>query len=144
MNKVYIVTSGDYSDYTINRVFSNREAAEKCCAAWESIMYEPKIEEYELEDGSNIEIERVYKAISFDMGYSLFYDVTYLDYTMMYNAKPFCEKIARKEKTRLRDGRTIEFYYGVIPVNKTVTTYEEAKKLVYDYLAKRKAERLGL
>ena len=29
MNKVYIVTSGAYSDYSIEKVFDNREDAEK-------------------------------------------------------------------------------------------------------------------
>ena len=74
MAKVYIVTSGDYSDYSIDSVFSTREAAEKRCAVWrqEELWDEPIIEEYELEDGSNIEVKQLYKAMVFDQCY-LFY-----------------------------------------------------------------------
>ena len=43
--KVYIVTDGEYSDYMIERVFSNREAAEEY-KKWHNIHNE--IEEYEV------------------------------------------------------------------------------------------------
>ena len=45
--KVYIVTNGEYSDYMIERVFSNREAAEEY-KKWHNIHNE--IEEYEIYD----------------------------------------------------------------------------------------------
>lgn len=45
--KVYIVTDGCYSDYMINRVFSNRPAAEEY-KKWHNIYNE--IEEYEVYD----------------------------------------------------------------------------------------------
>ena len=45
--KVYIVTNGDYSDYMIEKVFSNREAAEEY-KKWHNIRNE--IEEYEVHD----------------------------------------------------------------------------------------------
>jgi hypothetical protein len=45
--KVYIVTDGEYSDYMIERVFSNREAAEEY-KKWHNIHNE--IEEYEIYD----------------------------------------------------------------------------------------------
>lgn len=45
--KVYIVTDGDYSDYTIQKVFSNKEAAEEY-KYWHHIANE--IEEYEVAD----------------------------------------------------------------------------------------------
>jgi hypothetical protein len=45
--KVYIVTDGDYSDYMIEKVFSNREAAEEY-KKWHNIHNE--VEEYEIYD----------------------------------------------------------------------------------------------
>ena len=45
--KVYIVSNGEYSDYTIERVFSNREAAEEF-KKWHHISND--IEEYEIYD----------------------------------------------------------------------------------------------
>lgn len=144
MAKVYVVTSGDYSDYSIDRVFSNREAAEKRCATWEYKHDEPRIEEYELEDGSNIEMEHVYKALEFDMRYTYYNDTVHItDIEMKYGVNPFEEKIRMKEKTTVRNGEEIELYYGVIPVNKTVKN-EEAEKIIFDRIAKWKAEQMGL
>lgn len=148
MAKVYVVTSGDYSDYSIDRVFSNREAAEKRCATWrQDIIWgdEPRIEEYELEDGSNIEVEQVYKGLDFDVRYTYYNDTVHItDIEMKYGVKPFEEKIRMKEKTTMRNGKKIELYYGTLPVNKTVETEAEAEKIIFDRIAKWKAEQMGL
>lgn len=146
MAKVYIVTSGDYSDYSIDSVFSSREAAEKRCAVWrqEELRDEPIIEEYELEDGSNIEVEQVYKAMVFDQCYLFYQDKIRVDFRMMYDGKPFKEEINRKEKVYSKNGKTIELYYGTLPVNKTVEKQPVAEKIIYDRIAKWKAEQMGL
>lgn len=145
MAKVYVVTSGVYSDYRINCVFATREAAEKYCATWEYKYDEPRIEEYELEDGSNIEVEHVYKALKFDMRHAYRDDKVYIaDIGMKYGVNPFEEKTRRKEKMTMRNGEKIELYCGVIPVNNTITSEEEAEKIIFDHLAKRKAEQMGL
>ena len=146
MAKVYIVTSGDYSDYSIDSVFSSREAAEKRCAVWrqEDLWDEPRIEEYELEDGSNVIVEQVYKAIAFDQRCVFYQNEICVDFDMMYDVKPFEEKINKKEKTHLKNGKTVELYYGILPVNKTVETETEAEKIIFDRLAKWKAEQMGL
>ena len=47
--KVYIVTSGEYSDYRINAVFSTKEKAEDYLAAEPSNVETPEIEEYEMD-----------------------------------------------------------------------------------------------
>lgn len=66
MSKVYIVTSGSYSDYGINRVFKDKRKAEVWCAEknteyeWE----EYRIEEYEYSDDEveyRKDIELVYR-----------------------------------------------------------------------------------
>lgn len=147
MAKVYIVTSGDYSDYSIDSVFSTREAAEKRCAVWrqEELWGDPRIEEYDLEDGSNVVVEQVYKAMVFDQRYVFYQDKISVDFRMMYDIKPFKEEINRKKgKTHSKNGKTIELYYGTLPVNKTVEKQAEAEKIIFDRLAKWKAEQMGL
>lgn len=46
MKKVYVVTSGEYSDYSIEAVFTIREKAETFS---KHISYDPCVEEYELD-----------------------------------------------------------------------------------------------
>lgn len=45
--KIYIATSGCYSDYGINAVFTDKELAEKYCTAQSKYPEEYRIEEYE-------------------------------------------------------------------------------------------------
>lgn len=44
--KIYIVTEGEYSDYSIDRVFSTREKAEEYV---DSVGYDTQIEEYDID-----------------------------------------------------------------------------------------------
>lgn len=46
--KIYIVTSGEYSDYGIDSVYSNKENAEKYIKLYPSIRYE--IEEFDVDE----------------------------------------------------------------------------------------------
>lgn len=49
MNKVYIVTSGAYSDYSIEKVFDNREDAEKyICLHNNDGYWNMRVEEYDI------------------------------------------------------------------------------------------------
>lgn len=50
MKKVYVITSGDYSDYGIDGIFDSEESAKKFISAFnqKSAFYEMKIEEWEL------------------------------------------------------------------------------------------------
>lgn len=53
---VYVVTSGEYSDYGIDRIFSNKKAAEDYIE-WRRPSYY-RIEEYEmLDDGKDVDME---------------------------------------------------------------------------------------
>lgn len=66
MSKVYIVTSGSYSDYGINRVFKDKRKAEIWCAEknTEYEWQEYEIEEYEYSDDAveyREDIELVYR-----------------------------------------------------------------------------------
>ena len=54
MTILYVVTSGEYSDYKIESIFSTKEKAEKFCSLFpEDAFQKPDIEEYELDEYSN-------------------------------------------------------------------------------------------
>lgn len=138
MNKVYVVTRGEYSDYDIEAIFTNREAAEKYCAVHPNIYGdEPMIEEWYISDGSEIECEKVYRAIFFSMTENGL--LSSVD--MKYSINPFTLDIC---KDRHEYDWTIRGISGYIPVNKTFIDSEAAKKIVFDHLAKWKAEQAGL
>ena len=63
--KVFIVTSGEYSDYHIDAVFSNRRDAEIFCANHDKGFYgSPEIEEYEIDiDVSQMDADIVYAYV---------------------------------------------------------------------------------
>lgn len=48
VDKVFIVTSGEYSDYGITGVFLNKKDAEKCCRIMQGRYDEYRIEEWPL------------------------------------------------------------------------------------------------
>lgn len=64
----------------------------------------------------------------------------------VFDDKLFKEEINRKKKgkTHSKNGKTIELYYGTLPVNKTVEKQPVAEKIIYDRIAKWKAEQMGL
>ena len=47
-NKVYLVTSGDYSDYGVDAVFTSEELANKFIRSFEKSYKEFRVEEYDL------------------------------------------------------------------------------------------------
>lgn len=120
MNKVYVVTRGEYSDYGIEAIFTNREAAEKYCAVHPNIYGdEPMIEEWDISEGTEIECEKVYRAIFFSMD-----DRGRLDsIEMKYSIEPFALDIC---KDRHEDDWIIRGISGYIPVNKTFDDTEAA------------------
>ncbi len=138
MNKVYVITRGVYSDYGIEAIFTNREAAEKYCAV-HPIEYGDKamIEEWDISDESEIKCKEVYRAIFFtfnDNG-------TLYSVEMEYSTKPFTLDI---RKDRSEDGWIIHGISGYIPVNKNIEDREIVEKIIYDYVAKWKAEQAEL
>lgn len=138
MNKVYVVTRGDYSDYGIEAIFTNREAAEKYCAVHPEIYGdEPMIEEWYISDGSEIECEKVYRAIFFIASE----DGSLHSAEMKYSIKPFVLDIC---KDRREDDWCIHGISGYIPVHKTIKDQSVLGKIVFDHIAKWKAEQAGL
>ena len=138
MNKVYVITRGEYSDYAIEAIFTNLEAAEKYCAV-HPIEYgdEAMIEEWDISDGSEIECEKVYRAISFSMSENgRLYSTE-----IKYSTKPFILDICYDRYANRRITREIS---GCIPVNKSIEDREVAKKIIFDHVAKWKAEQAEL
>lgn len=138
MNKVYVVTKGEYSDYGIERIFSTREAAEKYCATDKDEYYSPMIEEWDLEDGSDIICPNVYKAICFrkDNHYAKF-----IDYEIKYSCTPFELDIQLNRKVKYGH---ISGLSGYIPINKTIKEAAVIQKIIYDAIAKWEAQQMDL
>ena len=136
MSKVYVITRGEYSGYGIERIFNTREAAEKYCAVDRDKYDLPMIEEWNLEDGSNIICPNVYKAIWFAEGYHGF------SFEIKYSDKPFMRDIQKDRKVKF--GR-ISGISGYIPITKEIKNKEEViKKIIHDNIAIWKAEQAGL
>ena len=151
MQKVYVITRGEYSDYHIEKIFSTREAAEKYCAADTYKYDEPMIEEYYLEDGSDIQIDRIYKAVFFQvisMGTHRHGTVDRVITSMTYGLYPFPTDIQENRKVEKRYGNGIVTYPGIsgwIPVTETPAAHDEkVEKMIRDRVAKWKAEQNGL
>lgn len=129
--KVYIITHGEYSDYSIDCVFSDKAAAEKFCAihnnTGDRYGYPYEIEEYEMDE---VKIEgdvKVYYKYGFIITKSG--KISYPDLFYVTSSEPV---------------KVTELRYGEYSV--TVTLNEDdrkrAEKIACDELAKYKAEKL--
>jgi hypothetical protein len=68
--KVYVVTAGSYSDYHIERVFLDKEKAERYVELSQNSCDEPYIEEFETDDDKQIDkITYIYATYSKDRSY---------------------------------------------------------------------------
>lgn len=136
--EVYVVTSGEYSDYGINRIFLDQDLAEAYCAAHHNDSPygedRPQIEVWEISDESDIKVDKVYKALWFSQ--TIYRpNQPIISWKMEYNTLPFESKI---DENRYRE------LSGYIPITKTITDEEEAIKIISDIIAKYKAEKLEL
>ena len=123
--KVYILTTGEYSSYRIEKVFTNRKKAEQAVAAYNDTH---DYDEYVLEeyDSSDDEIEsnktphKVYGALIYP------------------NRKH--PHVNRIPSYTFRDKSWVnEYSYNII-----ADTYAEAIRIAEDYFAKNKAEKEGI
>nr|WP_296955237.1 hypothetical protein [uncultured Mediterraneibacter sp.] len=148
--KVYIVTEGEYSDYHIVGVFATREAAEKYCAVHGnySVYGDPiNIEEYELQDGSNIQCDKVYRYIKFELQDVFKLDSSdeifvKIDYSVVYEIGLSAKHIPLNIKCKVYyhdRKRKFVTYSGTIPINSHIEDPEKIKKIIYDHVAKYKA-----
>lgn len=151
MQKVYAITRGEYSDYHIEKIFSTREAAEKYCAVDTNKCDEPMIEEYDLEDGSDIQIDRIYKAVFFQVipvGTHRHGTVDRVITSIKYSLSPFPTDIQKNRTAEEKYGNGKVTYRGIsgwIPVTETPDLRDEKiEKMIRDRVAKWKAEQNGL
>lgn len=115
MDKVYIVTSGYYSDYSIERVFLDKEKAEKYVSV--SYRNDMSVEEYDITD-LNVELENIKNVkeityqceirtgkeinISFDDINSIDFEISTYVYEYYYNNNELTLSLTRQ----LRENET--------------------------------------
>ena len=150
MKTIYMITSGDYEDYVVHRIYENIEDAERFCANQNALsttyddIYE--IEEIDLfgpEDKDQSNVVDVFKAIKFTLDYVV--DVrgrtcSLIEWNMVYSAKPF--ELSIKEEPNIFE------YKGIIPVRKTYFKYTKddgtVKNIISNSITKWKAEKRGV
>lgn len=127
--KVYIVTSGEYSDYGIDRVFTDKENAELYCAMHESDYDQPTVEEWDADD---VEIEATKPYMRrWEAKVSSSGKVLYFNDTCTFREKNTISKYALFSD---------EWFYTVIATLDKDKTVDEAKKIIFDRLAAWKYE----
>ena len=126
---IYVVTSGEYSGYGIEEVFTNKKQAELYCAAHKYC----RVEKYQ-SDQVHLEGEVYYGILARD------YYKRPLGCEFFYSSKPINPTVRINPQT----GYLAHDEY-IIPVNKSYDDkYGAMKKVARDYIAKYKAEQSGL
>lgn len=127
---VYIVTSGEYSDYHIAAVFDNKEQAELYCAVHERKLDRPYIEEWDTDEvklESCVPVKKLWIAYIRIDG-----SVSYISSRLTIENRKLVEKYVDRLGYRYR-------YQVFVTLDKD-STEEQALKVIFDYLAKWKAE----
>lgn len=149
MKEIYVVTSGEYSDYGIVKIFENIEDAEQFCAIhndaakpYDDLYY---LEIFPVHSYGEKEKIQTYKALScriIEFGDTIPLTVNIINIETQFSKKPFDKSF-----------RCVDFwagereYSGVIPVNKTYDIYEQreiVEKIIRDEFYKWKAEKEGI
>lgn len=140
--KVFIITQGEYSDYSIRAVSLDKGDAERKCALLNRNVRcgeYCKIEEYDTEDMVAYIAEEVKKRFEMSVcqntGEIRWYEESYLtfdDENKIYSSKTDCFKCGSDKCISI---------VATLPAN---TTEEQAKKIMLDRVTKFKAERAGL
>lgn len=135
LDKVYVVTAGDYEDYHIICVFDNRLDAERYVALHQSDGDDHMfIEEHDIYKDEELANVTVYYGIEF---YVRDNERQFTDYHIVFRNESFDSIITRTQRCYAPD--TIS---GIIPVLCRPTDENMIKKLISDAVAKFKAEEL--
>lgn len=146
MSTVYVVTSGEYSAYGINKVFGDLKSAEKYCALENSKRYSDErchIEFYEVNSGeSHSDDIDIYRYINCQFQRSSDSGHIYIFCWGMEISKDPVE-------FSMKDGRWAGEFEATIPVNKTYNMESEkdqdiVRKIVADYYYMWLALKLGI
>lgn len=153
MATVYIITSGEYSDYHICAVTLDRDRAEKLKGLYAAIENNDytDIEEYELDA-----VDKRFTESQLESGAVRYYEIhidyniskksTYVDqafeiYKLKYVGDIANEKIGRNNCSFIGGS---EIWYNVNIYADPMTTKEKAKKIALDRFYKKLAEEYGL
>ena len=129
---IYIVTSGEYSDYKIETVFSSQEQAELYCATHEDDLEYPRVEEYAVDEVTlcgSAKLMRRWTAIVNDSGI-----ITNLDSAVTF----------KSESATVWPCRWPYGGYRVALTMPNACSEDQARKAVFDHIAKYKAEINGI
>ena len=133
LNKVYIVTAGDYENYHIICVFDNRLDAERYVALHQSDGDDQMfIEEHDIYKDEELANVTVYYGIEF---YVRDNERRFTDYHIVFRNESFDSIITRTQRCYAPD--TIS---GIIPASCRPVDENIIKKLISDAVAKFKAE----
>ena len=148
MKEIYVVTSGEYSDYGIVKIFENIEDAEHFCAIHNDDIkpYDDNyyLEIYPLSEYGGEEKIQTYKALScqvIERSDSIPSTVKIICIETQFSKKPF-----NKSFKCVDSWIGACEYSSVIPVNKTYDIYEQreiVEKIIRDEFYKWKAEKEG-
>lgn len=134
MSKIYVVTSGEYSDFCIEKICATLEAAEKYCATRRrSYGDPPEIQVWDVYDGSDIECEQIYKAIKCSISDK---DSRIISCHELYGTSPYKLSVTKSEWT--------SYTNYIIPINRDVSNADHIRKIIYDTVAQYKAGTMGL
>lgn len=137
--KVYVITSGEYSDYRIEAVSLNQEDAEKKCAILNDIFYENedanRVCEINICDTDDLIVDtRNEVKVQFEMVVNV----------TRGNVIHFKNKCLSLKNINEIEADPYTRYISVIATLPKDTTDEQAKKIMLDRIAKFKAERAGV
>ena len=135
VDKVYVVTAGEYSDYHIETICINREDAERyVCLHQGADLEEMRIEEYSICNGKELAHVKINRGIRFSMRDSI--GITSRE--IVYSSRPV--------RTNVKSYSNFDekIYHGTVslPDRFSIDNHEAIKKLIYDAVAKFKAEEL--
>lgn len=137
--KVYVITSGEYSDYRIEAVSLNQEDTEKKCAILNDIFYENedtnRVCEINIRDTDDLIVDtRNEVKVQFEM-------VINVMHGNVIHFKNNCLSLKNINKI---EADPYTRYISVIATLPKDTTDEQAKKIMFDRIAKFKAEKAGI
>lgn len=135
VDKVYVVTAGEYSDYHIETICINREDAERyVCLHQGADLEEMRIEEYSICNGKELAHVKINRGVRFSMRDSI--GITSRE--IVYSSRPV--------RTNVKSYSNFDekIYHGTVslPDRFSIDNHEAIKKLIYDAAAKFKAEEL--
>lgn len=144
-NKVYVVTTGEYSDYQIDRIFTSLDKAEQYVAANSAYLDEYSIETYDV-DNVDVDVNKD------EMGYC-YYNSYRLMMTPMLKSR--FVKIKEKHEKEYKDIKSNFDVYKVSYIIAHQNAFfegvwlpeknkEKAKKMLADIESKNKAIKEGI